>query len=737
MFKRILVLLICSLPLLSFAEAPQIPQSGGEPQFEEEPQAGEAPQAEDAPQAGEAPQDNQAQEASQVAELKQKALDEIAAAVAKAGNAVAISYLEDNTAKYLTGGELGLVFQGRYTIDKCEKVLSPNPPYHYDHICTEVFSEEFPYNYFRGESQHAATELFALPFTYSLKTSIRTKVSPNGKGLRSYIGTTEDEPHDPINSELIGDRIPIKKFAQRGKFFLNIDGTAHFTIYSYIRTKFETLKEVSILSSNDRVTSGELTLSRLGPGIDQTDIKITLPIEGNKSTQAITDIITGDYFAKLSNAFCGCPYTLSEDHVIDTYKGEGSDKATFNLPELVDATVKGRLVAKNLAGEFIPVKNTELMLKPACKEADECMGQVEKVKTDSDGEFEFEEVPKGGYEIFHRKLNLKSVLNCEAATTQMDVGEVEIELDPIYTVDVRYSSPNHFFLSAAHVQWKHVTIDPVENDEWVLFAGKFGLDGFPEDTESYPITVPFKTAYPNAPYSEIIWGEAMLMNDEINSELKSIKTGPYTTNGCKVYEDPWLSLNYRNKSEAIPPFGSIPKGHHLELRVPIECYFKMIDLPPGVNGGMPHHPAAPTNKSAESTFWVNPNTPLDYGESHFSQFKLTVIPDAVIKALTEGKDTQFTLTREGGERLVIKFIREEFPYDDKDDKKAADDFDKEFESADNFDSEFDTKSDFDKEFESKDEDSNSENNKMSPPDVGDGASPINFMLDLFSDFFSK
>ncbi|MDO6420355.1 hypothetical protein Q4508_17505 [Amphritea sp. 2_MG-2023] len=747
MFKKILVLLIIFLPLPSFAEAPEAP------------------------------------EAPEVKELKEIALVEIGAAVSKAGDAVALSYLNDNMAKYLTGGEVGFVFQGKYSIDKCEKVRNPNPPYHTAHLCTKVLNQDFPYSNFRSEVEQAGTELFKIPFKYSLKTSIRSKISPNVKGFRAYIGTTKDEPYDPINSELIGDRIPINKNVQRGKYYLNINGTVHFTIYSYIRTKLETLHEIKVTSSDNRVTSGELTLDRLGPGVGQTDINIVLPIIENKGVDEITDIITGDYLVKLSNAFCGCSYILNDDHVVDTYKGEGSNKAIFQLPELVEATVEGRLVARNLSGELFPVENTELMLKPACEDADECMGQVEKVKTDSDGHFEFKDVPKGGYEIFHRDLKLKSVLNCEAASTAMDVGDIEIELDPIYTVDVRYSSPNHLFLSAAHVQWKHVTIDPVENDKWVLFAGQFGDDQFPIDTEGYPITVPFKTAYPGAPYSEIIWGEAMFLDDVVNSELKSITTGPYTTNGCSLYEEPWLSLIYRDKPQKIPPFKSIPRGHHLELSVPIECYFKMVDLPPGVNGGMPHSPVAPTNKSAESTFWVNPNTPLDYGESHFSQFKLTVIPDAVIKALTEGKGTQFTLTRDTGEKLVIKFIREAFPeseacedtgscdsanddfdseFESKDDNSndastVDDNFDSEFESKDdnssdastvddNFDSEFESKDDnsgdastvddnFDSEFESKDGDENGEGDNMSPPDVGGDAYQINEIIDLFSELF--
>ena len=347
---------------------------------------------------------------------------------------------------------------------------------------------------FEGQIKGHLNSIASKHFKYNLERSLTSRVS----GKTTVTGEVATNKTDAKDDKILFNSTKSykwKKHSLDGERFFTILVNSTLTSNTFIRTDQEQIKKIEFQVPNERQINGaELTYKRLGPGFNQTDIEQSVLINANKNDDALKDVVTGDYQTSLDNVFCGCNYGNIEDKVIDTRSSKKYDEHIFILKEMVLTTVTGQVFEDK---EFTtPLKNAELTLKPSCEDADNCMFEVENVKTDSEGVFEFKNVPKGGYTLYYKDQEVGEVKNCNFQETELDAGEFYIASK--YDIVVTYTAPS---FAKSQLLWANTTIrfpeegKPVQKFDMIAFRNSGNYDA-PTGTDGKPFTIPYATVIP-------------------------------------------------------------------------------------------------------------------------------------------------------------------------------------------------------------------------------------------------
>ncbi len=348
---------------------------------------------------------------------------------------------------------------------------------------------------FEGQIKGHLKNIASKHFKYNLERPLTSRVS----GKTTVTGEVATNKTDAKDDKILFNSTKSykwKKHSLDGERFFTILVNSTLTSNTFIRTEKEEIKNIELSVPSDRqINGGKLTYKRLGPGYNQTDIKKSVLINENKNDGALKEVVTGDYQTSLDNIFCGCSYGNLEDVVIDTRSsGKKTEEHAFTLKEMVLTTVTGQVFEDK---EFTtPLKNAELTLKPSCEDADNCMFEVENVKTDNEGVFEFKNVPKGGYTLHYHQEELGVVKNCNFQETELDAGEFYIASK--YDIVVTYTAPS---FAKAQLLWANTTIrfpeegEPIQKFDMIAFRNSGDYDN-PIGTDGKPLTIPYATVIP-------------------------------------------------------------------------------------------------------------------------------------------------------------------------------------------------------------------------------------------------
>jgi hypothetical protein len=202
------------------------------------------------------------------------------------------------------------------------------------------------------------------------------------------------------------------------------------------------------------------------------------------------------------------------------------------------------------------------------------MNEVEDVVTDSDGRFEFKSVPKGGYTILYKnKYALKKVLNCEAAVTAMDVGDLILSIPYRYEVEMIHKGGRRSGLKLIDVKWPEIIIRPLGDNVplAILIASDDDPgEGRPVDQDGNPLTVPYKVKFPGYPqYDRIFYG--VDLGESTPTEISIANS--YGLN-CHIEQSAdapnGIYLDYGELPGSAIPFPR-PLAHHFEIDLAIKC----------------------------------------------------------------------------------------------------------------------------------------------------------------------
>ncbi len=566
--------------------------------------------------------------------LRQQAYQELRRQIRQSGDNVAISYIELGIPKYLVGAQIGLRVVGHFDIVECENIPDPitGDPVR---SCRPYTQEKLDPKKFKADIIAAAKTVFEIPFIYNLKLPIRGKVNTYGDYALANVGLETVQGFDPRNSEFLSDGVTIDKSFISPHYTLTVQGVFNYAIHSYVRTQWETLKEVDIGQVPEgRTLNGRVEIKRLGPGINQTDVQVEREIQNNRARE-FNHVITGDYLVTVKGVFCGCDYIVSQDSVIDTVSQSRLDTIYTVFPEIAPSTkISGRLVAYDKDGELRPVKNTTLKLKPSCDDADQCMNEVEDVTTDSDGHFEFTDVPKGGYAIIYKDLKLKEILNCDAQNTGLDYGDLIVTLPLRYDIEMEHHGKSA--LKHLQIKWEDVLVRPLSDTTPLATMTVTnpdvdpGVD--PVDDEGNPLTVPYRIHFPQYPtYDKTIFGVFLA---DYPTEIKIEAPGMQCHLEQSLDAPTGIYLEYGD----LPSYPyARPMGHHLELDVSLMCnhrYQEMFQFMTGHRDpGLVNHYADPKPLSQET---INR---LSRCEDFELQYKNRPGEDLTIRFHCKGLDT--------------------------------------------------------------------------------------------------
>ncbi|MCK5884457.1 MAG: hypothetical protein KAG61_12270 [Bacteriovoracaceae bacterium] len=333
--------------------------------------------------------------------------------------------------KYIFGAHVSLKNVVTLKYNKCATSAGKD--------CKWIGKETLNMNDFRGQLKGHVNLLLSKHFQYNLKTPFTYSFSDR-QTMLGDIGRSN--PHDEDILFATNKSTKHVKKSSDGLRFIMIETVSHLSVNTFTRRPTEVIKKVEIKMDDSRKSSGSITYSRLGPGKGQTDIRLNISFTDNKTEAPLSGIVTGDYNVVATGLFCGCEQVLAEDKVLDTKSSNSEDEHTFNLPPMVKALTKGRLLEDRTDDKKVPIKDAILKLAPACEEGDKCMRTVEETTTDHEGKFEFKDVPKGVYKVVHLGKVIGEIVNCQFQESVVDAGDFKVKV-PVCFWDVEVSGRSH------------------------------------------------------------------------------------------------------------------------------------------------------------------------------------------------------------------------------------------------------------------------------------------------------